>query len=126
MAEFRPERVAIADASRAGDLRRPGRPPARRRRSTSRPGPTSLAAIARDADVVVNGVVGFAGLTVTLAALRAGHRLALATHRYIIQYDPPLGGKLEEAVAEEEDVFSQSLMEKAGLEKPKDRRDDRD
>ena len=29
-------------------------------------------------------------------------------------------------MAEEEDVFSQSLMEKAGLEKPKDRRDDRD
>ena len=28
-------------------------------------------------------------------------------------------------MAEDEDMFSQSLMEKAGLEKPKDRRDDR-
>jgi adenylate cyclase len=58
--------------------------------------------------------------------LRPGYEVSVATHRYIIQYDPPLGGRLEEAVAEEEDVFSQSLMEKAGLEKPKDRRDDRD
>ena len=51
-------------------------------------GPESLAAIAGEADVVVNGVVGFAGLTVTLAALRAGHRLALANKESLIAAGP--------------------------------------
>ena len=39
-------------------------------------GAEALAAIAGHADVVVNGVVGFAGLPVTLAALNGGRRLA--------------------------------------------------
>ena len=41
-----------------------------------RVGPEAMASLADDADVVVNGVVGFAGLSVTLAtlALRRGAR----------------------------------------------------
>ena len=40
-----------------------------------------------------------------------------------IQYEIGSRAKLEEMLAEEEDVFSQSLMEKAGLEKPRAPRD---
>ena len=40
------------------------------------------------ADVVVNGVVGFAGLPVTLAALEAGRRLALANKESLIAGAP--------------------------------------
>ncbi len=83
--EFRPDVVAIADASRAADLK------AALPAGTSveiHAGPDSLAAIAGAADVVVNGVVGFAGLTVTLAALHAGHRLALANKESLIAAGP--------------------------------------
>lgn len=79
----RPERVAIADASLAGELE------ARVPRGTEVwAGPEALAAIAREAEVVVNGVVGFAGLPVTLAALEAGRRLALANKESLIAGGP--------------------------------------
>src|SRR5262245_50679817 len=42
------------------------------------PGCLIEAATHPDADIVVNAVVGFAGLSATLAALRAGKRVALA------------------------------------------------
>jgi 1-deoxy-D-xylulose-5-phosphate reductoisomerase len=81
--EFRPRTVAIGDESLAADL------------ATRLPtgtevvaGVDGLAAIATEADVVVNGVVGFAGLTVTLAALEAGRRLALANKESIIAGAP--------------------------------------
>jgi 1-deoxy-D-xylulose-5-phosphate reductoisomerase len=81
--ELRPEKVAVADASLAAEL------------EASVPsgtevlaGPDALAAIAADADVVVNGVVGFAGLPVTLAALSAGKRLALANKESLIAAGP--------------------------------------
>ena len=81
--EFRPRTVAIGDASLAAEL------------STRLPAGTDLvtgvdglAAIATEGDVVVNGVVGFAGLTVTLAALEAGRRLALANKESIIAGAP--------------------------------------
>jgi 1-deoxy-D-xylulose-5-phosphate reductoisomerase len=51
-------------------------------------GPGALAAVATGADVVVNGVVGFAGLPVTLAALEAGARLALANKESLIAAGP--------------------------------------
>jgi len=51
-------------------------------------GTEGLAAIATVADVAVNGVVGFAGLTVTMAALEAGCRLALANKESIIAGAP--------------------------------------
>ncbi|HET9601221.1 MAG TPA: 1-deoxy-D-xylulose-5-phosphate reductoisomerase [Acidimicrobiales bacterium] len=47
-----------------------------------------LAELVDDADVVVNGVVGFAGLPVTLATLAAGKRLALANKESLIAAGP--------------------------------------
>jgi 1-deoxy-D-xylulose-5-phosphate reductoisomerase len=81
--ELRPERVAIADQARAGELesRLPGG-------TEVLAGPEALAEIAKDAEVVVNGVVGFAGLPVTLAALQAGRRLALANKESLIAGGP--------------------------------------
>ena len=79
----RPERVAIADESLAAGLE------ARMPKGTEVwAGPEALVAIAREADVVVNGVVGFAGLPVTLAALEAGRRLALANKESLIAGGP--------------------------------------
>ncbi len=80
---FRPEVVAIGDPALAGDLadRLPGG-------IDVLAGPDGLASIATLADVVVNGVVGFAGLSVTLAALEAGRRLALANKESIIAGAP--------------------------------------
>jgi 1-deoxy-D-xylulose-5-phosphate reductoisomerase len=51
-------------------------------------GPDGLAAAAMAADVVVNGVVGFAGLPVTMAALQSGRRLALANKESLIAGAP--------------------------------------
>ncbi len=79
----RPEVVALADESRAGELRDllpPG--------VALEAGEGAFAAISTDADVVVNGVVGFAGLPVTLSALRAGRRLALANKESLIAAGP--------------------------------------
>jgi len=53
-----------------------------------RAGDTAMASLAEDADVVVNGVVGFAGLSVTLATLHAGRRLALANKESLIAAGP--------------------------------------
>jgi 1-deoxy-D-xylulose-5-phosphate reductoisomerase len=47
-----------------------------------------LAELVADADVVVNAVVGFAGLPVTLATLAAGKRLALANKESLIAAGP--------------------------------------
>lgn len=82
-AELRPDRVAIADTSNAAELE--ARLPAG---VDLLAGPDALAEIATGADVVVNGVVGFAGLPVTLAALRAGRRLALANKESLIAGGP--------------------------------------
>lgn len=51
-------------------------------------GPAALAEVAASADVTVNAVVGFAGLPVTLAALEAGKRLALANKESLIAAGP--------------------------------------
>lgn len=51
-------------------------------------GPNAMAEIAPVADVVVNGVVGFAGLEATLATLNAGRRLALANKESLIAGGP--------------------------------------
>ena len=51
--------------------------------------------------------------------LRPGDEIAVANHKYTIQYQLAAGSSLEDIFSEEEDVFGQSLMEKAGLEKPK-------
>lgn len=81
--EFGPEVVAVADAGRAEQLR--GRLPVGTEMLV---GADALATAATCAQTVVNGVVGFAGLPVTLAALRAGRRLALANKESLIAAGP--------------------------------------
>jgi 1-deoxy-D-xylulose-5-phosphate reductoisomerase len=51
-------------------------------------GSKGLAELAANADIVVNAVVGFAGLPVTMAALEAGKRLALANKESLIAAAP--------------------------------------
>jgi 1-deoxy-D-xylulose-5-phosphate reductoisomerase len=53
-----------------------------------RAGADGLASLGAEADVCVNGVVGFAGLEVTLATLEAGSRLALANKESLIAGGP--------------------------------------
>ncbi|MFP5320501.1 MAG: 1-deoxy-D-xylulose-5-phosphate reductoisomerase [Acidimicrobiia bacterium] len=79
----RPRVVAIADPSQAAAVEA-GVPDG----TEVVAGPEALAAIAGAADVCVNGVVGFAGLPVTLGALRAGRRLALANKESLIAAGP--------------------------------------
>jgi 1-deoxy-D-xylulose-5-phosphate reductoisomerase len=77
VAEFRPAFAGLASDRPAG--------------STLRCGPECLleAATRPDVDIVVNAVVGFAGLDATLAALRAGKRVALANKESLV-----VGGQL--------------------------------
>ena len=82
-AELRPAVVAVAEEAAARELR--GRLPAG---TELRAGPEALASIATEAEVVLNGVVGFAGLQVTLATLYAGRRLALANKESLIAGGP--------------------------------------
>lgn len=79
---FRPRVVAVADPAAASELR--SRLPGVEVRS----GDDGLASLGAEADVCVNGVVGFAGLKVTLAALEAGRRLALANKESLIAGGP--------------------------------------
>ena len=79
----RPEVVAIADESAASTLA--GLVPDGVEVVA---GEAALAEVAPLGDVVVNGVVGFAGLPVTLAALAAGRRLALANKESLIAAGP--------------------------------------
>jgi 1-deoxy-D-xylulose-5-phosphate reductoisomerase len=77
--EFRPKVVAVAD------------PAQRARAAEALPFAevvADLADLAADADVVVNGVVGFAGLPVTIETLRRGKRLALANKESLIAAGP--------------------------------------
>jgi 1-deoxy-D-xylulose-5-phosphate reductoisomerase len=78
----RPAIVAVSDASAAPAIidALPG--------VEVRVGAEAMASLALDADVVVNGVVGFAGLSVTLATLAAGRRLALANKESLIAGGP--------------------------------------
>ena len=77
--EFRPRVVAVGDDSVALDVYH-RLPPG----TDFVAGPRALADIASESDVCVNGVVGFAGLPVTLAALHGGRRLALANKESLI------------------------------------------
>ncbi len=53
--------------------------------------------------------------------LRPGDELAIANRRYTIQYNPLRSGRGQAVgiLSEEEGLRSQSLLEKAGLAKPK-------
>ena len=81
--EFRPEVVAIADAARAADLER--MLPSGTRLVA---GPDAMVEAALTASTVINGVVGFAGLSVTMATLEAGRRLGLANKESLISAGP--------------------------------------
>ncbi|HSQ57491.1 MAG TPA: FHA domain-containing protein [Gemmata sp.] len=48
--------------------------------------------------------------------LKPGDEISVANHKYTIHYQPPPGTTFEFS-EEEEDVFRQSLLEKAGLER---------
>jgi 1-deoxy-D-xylulose-5-phosphate reductoisomerase len=78
-----PEVVAIGDPALASTLSK-GVP----KGTEVLTGPEGLVAVARLGDVVLNAVVGFAGLPVTLAALEAGRRLALANKESLIAGAP--------------------------------------
>jgi len=81
--DLRPDVVAIADGSLEAELKT-----AVPSGTEVRGGPGALASLAAEAEIVVNGVVGFAGLPVTLAALEAGRRLALANKESLIAAGP--------------------------------------
>ena len=77
--EFKPSVVAVADILRHKEVQ------------AALPGVTvvrDMADLVRDADVVINAVVGFAGLPVTLETLRQGKRLALANKESLIAAGP--------------------------------------
>ncbi len=77
--EWHPTIVAVADGA------------ARRAVASALPGVAvvaDLAEVVDGAEVVVNGVVGFAGLPVTIETLRAGKRLALANKESLIAAGP--------------------------------------
>ncbi len=78
--EFRPSVVAMSDEA------------ARRELARRVPHDVDVvddpADVIESADVVVNGVVGFAGLSVTIETLRAGKRLALANKESLIAAGP--------------------------------------
>ena len=77
--EFRPAVVAVADPQRRTEV------------AEALPWCTvvdELAGLVETADVVVNAVVGFAGLPVTTATLCAGKRLALANKESLIAAGP--------------------------------------
>jgi 1-deoxy-D-xylulose-5-phosphate reductoisomerase len=81
--EFRPRIVAIADDSKVRLIR--DRLPIGTELVC---GPGAFEDVAGEADTVVNGVVGFAGLGVTIGALAAGKRLALANKESLITAGP--------------------------------------
>jgi 1-deoxy-D-xylulose-5-phosphate reductoisomerase len=83
VAEFAPDLVVIGDPARYGEVR-DGVPAG----TEVMVGVEGMVAAARSADVVLNAVVGFAGLPVTMAALEAGKRLALANKESLIAGAP--------------------------------------
>jgi 1-deoxy-D-xylulose-5-phosphate reductoisomerase len=81
--EFRPSVVAVGEPTRRAEV------------ASALPGVEVVASLADvigdrsfGCDVVVNGVVGFAGLPITLSTLAAGRRLALANKESLIAAGP--------------------------------------
>lgn len=81
--EFRPEVVVVADEAKRSE--------AADRLDSSIPvltGDEGLREASATADIVINGVMGFAGLAVTLSALEHGKRLGLANKESLIAAGP--------------------------------------
>ena len=81
--KFRPKVVAIEDPELASDL--VARLPAEIEVIA---GPSALSEAAVMGDIAINGVVGFAGLPITMAVLQAGNRLGLANKESLIAAGP--------------------------------------
>ena len=81
--KFRPKVVAIEDPELASDL--VTRLPAE---IEVLAGPSALSEAAVMGDIAINGVVGFAGLPITMAVLQAGNRLGLANKESLIAAGP--------------------------------------
>jgi 1-deoxy-D-xylulose-5-phosphate reductoisomerase len=95
-ARFGVGRVALADGTRAAELERAlaaALPAGARPEVLAGPGAAAELA-GGPGDVVLNGMTGAVGLEPTLAALRAGHRLALANKESLI-----IGGPLVKGAA---------------------------
>ena len=84
--ELRPDVVALVDENRAGELAK--LLPKGTELVVGSAGLELISGSEGRADVVLNSVVGFAGLGVTLAALRAGKLLALANKESLIAGGP--------------------------------------
>ena len=81
--KYEPQIVAISEPSLEKELRQKLPP-----RIDVISGSKALAESSSTADVVINGVVGFAGLPITIAALKAGKRLGLANKESLIAAGP--------------------------------------
>ncbi len=81
--EFRPQVVAVADAEAAAEIG-----PQLPEGVDLLVGDAAMVDAALTADTIINGVVGFAGLPVTLATLEAGKRLGLANKESLIAAGP--------------------------------------
>jgi 1-deoxy-D-xylulose-5-phosphate reductoisomerase len=88
--ELSPKLVVIGDPALAAEVA-DGVPPG----TEVRQGAEALARMGAVADVCVNGVVGFAGLRLTLATLAAGKRLALANKESLIAGGPVVRATLD-------------------------------
>jgi 1-deoxy-D-xylulose-5-phosphate reductoisomerase len=88
--ELHPKLVVVGDAARVGEVTG-AVPPG----TEVRAGAEALAEMGAVADVCVNGVVGFAGLRLTLATLGAGKRLALANKESLIAGGPVVRATLD-------------------------------
>ena len=92
---FRPEVVAVVDDEAAAEVEA-----ALPQGVELLRGAGALAEVATRADIVLNAVVGFAGLPVTLAALRSGRTLALANKESLIAGGPVVQRARRESGAE--------------------------
>lgn len=96
-----PEAVALADATRLGELEErlaalePSQRPRRRPQLLGGREGICAAAAWSSAELVVTGIVGCAGLLPTLAAIRAGKDLALANKETLIAAGPVVLPELE-------------------------------
>src|SRR3954454_13641855 len=73
-------------------------------------------------DMHNNNLIKVNGVRVQEKLLHPKDKLTIGKRDYVIRYDLPADaiGKLEEV--QEDDVMAQSLLEKAGLEKPREQR----
>ena len=86
VAEFRPEVAVVSDESKLVTAREAVAATGAATQVLA--GEAGLAEASSIADVVINGVMGFAGLTVTLTALKSGKRLGLANKESLIAAGP--------------------------------------